>query len=48
MIPAAVFLSTFASDRSHMKKPNGDWIKEPPDYPPIRTAGKGHVTWYFS
>ena len=39
IIPADVFLSTFASDRSHMKKPSGEWIKEPPPYRPIRTAG---------
>eukprot|EP00795_Rhopilema_esculentum_P003738 gene3738-15013_t len=38
VVPAAVFLNTFASDRSHMKKPNGEWIQEPPDYPAIRTA----------
>ena len=39
VISASVFLCTFASDRSHMKRPNGDWIQGPPDYPPIRTAG---------
>eukprot|EP00112_Aurelia_sp_Birch-Aquarium-sp1_P017856 Seg418.14 transcript_id=Seg418.14/GoldUCD/mRNA.D3Y31 product="Protein N-terminal glutamine amidohydrolase" protein_id=Seg418.14/GoldUCD/D3Y31 len=38
VVQAPVFLSTFASDRSHMKKPNGEWIQEPPDYPAIRTA----------
>lgn len=38
VIPAESFLRTFASDRSHMKKPNGEWIKTPPPYSPIRTA----------
>ncbi|XP_073240823.1 protein N-terminal glutamine amidohydrolase-like isoform X2 [Porites lutea] len=38
VIPAEVFLRTFASDRSHMKKANGEWIKTPPPYAPIRTA----------
>lgn len=38
VIPAEVFLGTFASDRSHMKKPNGEWIKTPPPYAPIRTT----------
>lgn len=40
VIPAEAFLRTFASDRSHMKKPNGEWIKMPPPYSPIRTTGK--------
>lgn len=40
VIPARTFLQSFASDRSHMKKPNGEWIKDPPPYPPIRTAGR--------
>ena len=39
VIPAESFLRTFASDRSHMKKPNGEWIKTPPPYLPIRTPG---------
>jgi hypothetical protein len=39
VIPALEFLQNFASDRSHMKKANGEWIKNPPAYPPIRTAG---------
>ncbi|XP_027058290.1 protein N-terminal glutamine amidohydrolase [Pocillopora verrucosa] len=37
VIPAEIFLSTFASDRSHMKKPNGEWVKPPPPYSPIRS-----------
>lgn len=38
VVPAEVFLRTFASDRSHMKTPNGEWIKAPPPYSPIRTS----------
>ncbi|KFM71476.1 Protein N-terminal glutamine amidohydrolase, partial [Stegodyphus mimosarum] len=39
VVPADVFLKTFASDRSRMKKPDGTWIKEPPPYPCITTPG---------
>lgn len=38
IIQAEQFLATFASDRSHMKLPNGQYVKPPPNYPPIRTA----------
>ncbi|XP_056447442.1 protein N-terminal glutamine amidohydrolase [Gadus chalcogrammus] len=36
VIPAKVFLKTFASDRSHMKQA-GVWQKPPPPYPCIQT-----------
>jgi len=39
VIPASVFLQHFASDRRHMKRADGSWIKPPPDYPPISTSG---------
>ncbi|EDO34804.1 predicted protein [Nematostella vectensis] len=39
IIPAPVFLQTFASDRPHMRKQNGEWRQPPPAYPPIRTGG---------
>ena len=35
VIPAPLFLQTFASDRRHMKKPDGSWMKPPPPYPCI-------------
>ena len=35
VIPASLFLQTFASDRRHMKKPDGSWMKPPPPYPCI-------------
>ena len=35
VIPATLFLQTFASDRRHMKKPDGSWMKPPPPYPCI-------------
>ncbi|KAI4468031.1 hypothetical protein MML48_2g00017655 [Holotrichia oblita] len=38
VIPAAEFLKEFASDRRHMKRPDGSWIKPPPNYPPISTS----------
>nr|CAH7729022.1 unnamed protein product [Callosobruchus chinensis] len=42
VIPANEFLDEFASDRRHMKRPNGTWIKPPPTYPPIRTPVCAH------
>nr|CAI5823505.1 unnamed protein product [Callosobruchus analis] len=42
VIPANEFLNEFASDRRHMKRPNGTWIKPPPTYPPIRTSVCAH------
>ncbi|XP_061851922.1 protein N-terminal glutamine amidohydrolase isoform X2 [Colius striatus] len=44
MIPADLYLKTFASDRSHMKDTNGKWQKPPPSYPCIETAGGGLLT----
>ncbi|KOC66476.1 Protein N-terminal glutamine amidohydrolase [Habropoda laboriosa] len=38
VVPANVYLREFASDRHHMKREDGTWIKTPPDYPPISTA----------
>ncbi|XP_062570009.1 protein N-terminal glutamine amidohydrolase-like [Saccostrea cucullata] len=37
VIPAAEFLQTFASDRSHMLTQDGQWMSPPPVYPPIKT-----------
>ncbi|XP_048729630.1 protein N-terminal glutamine amidohydrolase-like [Ostrea edulis] len=37
VIPAAEFLQTFASDRSHMLTKDGQWMSPPPVYPPIKT-----------
>nr|XP_019961913.1 PREDICTED: protein N-terminal glutamine amidohydrolase isoform X1 [Paralichthys olivaceus] len=38
VVPADSFLLKFASDRSHMKAPDGSWKMPPPPYPPIHTA----------
>ncbi|KAK2537149.1 Wdyhv1 [Columba livia] len=38
MIRADLYLTTFASDRSHMKDAHGKWQKPPPSYPCIQTA----------
>ncbi|CAM0955728.1 unnamed protein product [Alopecurus aequalis] len=35
VIHGPVFLRSFASDRSHMKDPMGNWIAPPPKYEPI-------------
>lgn len=45
MIPADGFLLNFASDRSHMRNPDGSWKMPPPPYPPIRTAGDTSAEW---
>jgi hypothetical protein len=37
LVEADRFLSTFASDRSHMKE-RGQWKALPPSWPTIRTA----------
>ncbi|TRY73478.1 hypothetical protein TCAL_11818 [Tigriopus californicus] len=42
VIPASLFLQTFASDRRHMKKPDGTWMKPPPPYPCIQTPESAH------
>ena len=35
VISAKEYLNRFASNRSHMKKPDGSWAMPPPDYDPI-------------
>jgi len=37
VVPSSVYLSQFASDRSHMIK-NNEWLAKPPPYPPIAQA----------
>ncbi|XP_015523415.1 protein N-terminal glutamine amidohydrolase [Neodiprion pinetum] len=37
LVPAATYLQHFASNRQHMKREDGTWIKTPPEYPPIST-----------
>ena len=38
-LPAALFLTSFSSDRRHMRTEDGAWSKEPPSWPCIRGAG---------
>jgi len=40
IVEAERFLETFASDRSHMRLPNGQYQKPPPSYPPIKTLNE--------
>jgi len=42
VIPATTFLSTFASDRRHMRKEDGSWLKPPPSYPCITSTVSTH------
>jgi len=39
LVPVAEFRRDFASDRSHMRGPDGRWLRPPPPWPPI---GTGH------
>ncbi|XP_014299975.1 protein N-terminal glutamine amidohydrolase isoform X1 [Microplitis demolitor] len=45
LVPATIFLQNFASNRHHMKREDGTWIKTPPNYPPISTS---NCLGYFS
>jgi len=36
VVPATTFLEKFASDRRHMRKEDGTWLKPPPPYPCIQ------------
>jgi len=47
VIPSQDFLMTFASNRSHMKKSDGSWIKSPPGYEPISTPQSVHNLVYI-
>ncbi|XP_038079174.1 protein N-terminal glutamine amidohydrolase-like isoform X2 [Patiria miniata] len=38
VVPAELFLKTFASDRSHMRTADGTWMKPPPPYHCIATT----------
>lgn len=42
VIPASEFVKEFASDRRHMRRADGTWIKPPPSYPAIKTANSTH------
>jgi len=42
IVPAQSFLQNFASDRRHMRKEDGSWLKPPPNYPPISTSVSTH------
>ncbi|XP_023326804.1 protein N-terminal glutamine amidohydrolase isoform X2 [Eurytemora carolleeae] len=42
VIPATTFLATFASDRRHMRKEDGSWLKPAPTYPCISSPTSQH------
>jgi hypothetical protein len=42
VIPAGLFLRNFASDRRHMRKEDGSWLKPPPSYPCISSPNSVH------
>lgn len=45
VIPASEFIKEFASDRRHMRRPDGTWIKPPPNYPVIANAS---MYWFIN
>lgn len=47
VIPASEFLDNFSSDRSHMRKSDGSWIKPPPNYPPICPQGINNLDHFI-
>jgi protein N-terminal glutamine amidohydrolase len=44
VIHAPMFLQSFASDRSHMKDANGNWLQLPPKYEAIVAEGIGFLS----
>lgn len=40
IVHAPLFFNHFASDRRHMKEPDGSWTAQPPPYEPIVAQGK--------
>ncbi|XP_010508661.1 PREDICTED: protein N-terminal glutamine amidohydrolase-like [Camelina sativa] len=40
VVHAPLFFKHFASDRRHMKEPDGSWTAQPPPYEPIVAQGK--------
>ena len=42
VVPATIFLQNFASDRRHMRKEDGSWLKPPPPYPCISNSISAH------
>jgi hypothetical protein len=47
LIPAADYVETFASDRSHMLDEDGNYIHPPPTWPAIRPEQRNQV-WEFA
>ncbi|CAH4031265.1 unnamed protein product [Pieris brassicae] len=42
VVPGKYFLQHFSSDRRHMKRPDGSWIKPPPPYSAISASASSH------
>ncbi|KAL1512509.1 hypothetical protein ABEB36_002091 [Hypothenemus hampei] len=42
VVPAGEFIKEFSSDRRHMRRPDGSWIKPPPNYPAIANSSSIH------
>ncbi len=45
LVPRDALLARFASDRSHMRTPEGAFKAEPPPLPPIRTTAETMNLW---
>jgi len=40
VVDAERFVARFATDRSHMRAPDGAWLYPPPDWPPAQAGGE--------
>jgi len=47
VVPEALFLARFASDRSHMRDEHGHWQASPPPWPTIRTQSETMTLMQF-
>lgn len=46
LLPGDAYVSEFASDRSHMRDDQGNWLSPPPDWPAIKPGcGEGFTTF---
>lgn len=43
LIPAALYLEVLASDRSHMRRPDGSWAAPPPPWPPFGEGRRSNL-----
>jgi len=45
VVPAPLFVATFATDRAHMRNPDGSWQQPPPPWPPPGEGPSNLMQW---